>query len=128
MHRFRSEAGEDACAPREKPEAILYVSEFMIRRCICLTLQPRRTNSVASQSRSSGCDGLTPIFPKLLGVGTMPRPKCQCQIRLTMTRAVSGLSADAIHSANARRRPLLTPLRGEWVIGGGEVASTNTCR
>ena len=35
-------------------------------------------------------------MPKLLGVATKPRPKWCCQIRLTITRAVSGLSALAI--------------------------------
>jgi hypothetical protein len=37
----------------------------------------------------------------------MPVPKCQPQIRFTMTRAVSGLSFEAIHSASARRLPLV---------------------
>ena len=56
------------------------------------------TNSTASQSSSSGCDGGSPILPKLLGVRTMPSPKWCCQRRLTITRAVSGLSR--------RRQPL----------------------
>ena len=35
----------------------------------------------------------------------MPRPKWYCQMRLTITRAVSGLSGEAIQSASTRRRP-----------------------
>ena len=37
----------------------------------------------------------------------MPRPKCFCQSRLTMTRAVSGLSGEAIQCASAQ-----APARG----------------
>ena len=36
--------------------------------------------------------GRRPSVPKLSGVRTMPCPKCQSQIRLAITRAVSGLS------------------------------------
>ena len=60
-------------------------------------LQPRFMNSTASQSSSSGCVGGSPILPKFSSVATMPRPKCFCQRRLTMTRAVSGFSREPIH-------------------------------
>ena len=66
-------------------------------------------NHTASQSSNSGCVGRDPILPKLFGVATSPRPKCCCQMRLTITRAVSGLLADAIHCASASRRPLGPP-------------------
>src|SRR5262249_50861893 len=52
-----------------------------------------------------GCVGFEPIAPKLLGVATMPRPKWNCQIRLTIDRAVTGLSARASQRANSRRLP-----------------------
>src|SRR5687768_143860 len=46
----------------------------------------------------------------------MPRPKWYCQMRLTITRAVSGLSFDAIQSARTVRRPLvLAPVAGVGV-------------
>ena len=51
-------------------------------------------NSTASQSSSSGCVGGSPILPKFSSVATMPRPKCFCQRRLTMTRAVSGFCGE----------------------------------
>ncbi len=77
-----------------------------ISRCIDFRLQPRATNSVASQSSSSGCVGSSPIVPKSLGVATRPRPKWCCQSRLTITRAVSGWSGRTSHSASAVRRPV----------------------
>src|SRR6202030_2071136 len=58
----------------------------------------------ASQSSNSGCDGASPILPKLLGVRTIPSPKWCCQMRFTITRAVNGFSGSATHSANPRRR------------------------
>ena len=60
-----------------------------------LMLQPRFMNSTASQSSSCGCVGGSPILPKLSSVATMPRPKWWCQMRLTITRAVSGFCARA---------------------------------
>ena len=81
-------------------------------------LQPRFMNSTESQSSNSGCVGGSPILPKLSSVATMPRPKWWNQIRLTITRAVSGLSGDAIHSASANRRPDVRPSdRGISVAG-----------
>jgi len=41
--------------------------------------------------------------PKSLGVLTRPWPKCHIQMRLTITRAVSGLSLLAIACANSSR-------------------------
>ena len=49
--------------------------------------QPVRTNSVASQSSSSGCDGHSPCEPKSSTVLTSPVPNAFCQKRLTATRA-----------------------------------------
>ena len=65
-------------------------------------LHPARTNSVASQSSSSGCVGGSPCVPKSSLVSTMPRPKNCSQTRLTVTRAVSGLSS--LDAASARGR------------------------
>ena len=56
-------------------EDCLYVLEVMMSRWIDLTLQLERMNSRASQSRSSGCVGGTPLFPKLPTVLTMPCSK-----------------------------------------------------
>src|SRR6476646_7851604 len=65
-------------------------------------------NQVASQSISSGCVGRAPILPKLLGVATSPLPKCCCQTRLTITRAVSVFWRLAIQRARASRRPAVS--------------------
>ncbi len=70
---------------------------------MCFMLQPRSTNSVASQSSSSGCDGLSPCVPKSSDVRTMPRPKNSCQMRFTATRAVSGFSRETSQRASASR-------------------------
>ena len=71
-----------------------------------LELHPRRTNSFASQSRSSGWLGGSPSRPKSLGVPASPRPKWYCQIRLTITRVESGLSLPLIQRASASLRPV----------------------
>ena len=52
-----------------------------------------------------------PFLPKSLAVLTRPWPKWCCQIRLTMTRAVKGLSRLAIHSASSLRRLSPSPSR-----------------
>ncbi|PYR86343.1 MAG: hypothetical protein DMG18_03030 [Acidobacteria bacterium] len=83
-----------------------------------LMLQPRFMNSTANQSSISGCVGGSPIFPKLSSVGTMPRPKWWCQTRLTMTRAASGFSREASHSASALRRPEVRPSAGGISVAG----------
>ena len=50
----------------------------------------------------------------------MPRPKWYCQTRLTITRAVSGLSFEASQSASAVRRPLdLAFGPGAGIAGSG---------
>ena len=41
---------------------------------------------VARWSSSSGCDGRSPVTPKLSTVETIPRPNRWCQTRLTITR------------------------------------------
>ena len=80
------------------------MAEVTINRCIAFFIsQPRWTNSVASQSSSSGCDGRSPFVPKSSTVATRPTPKCCAQKRLTATRAVSGLSGATSHLASARR-------------------------
>ena len=61
-------------------------------------------NSLANQSSSSGWLGLAPALPKSLAVGTMPRPKTCCQMRLTITRASSGLFRLVAHLAKRARR------------------------
>ena len=82
-----------------------YVSLVRISRCSFFSDQSASCmNQSASQSSSSGCVGRAPIWPKSLGVATSPSPKWCCQTRLTITRAVSGLSALAIQRASVSRR------------------------
>ena len=59
--------------------------------------------SAASQSRRSGWVGNSPWKPKSSMVRTKPRPKNACHWRLTMTRAVSGLSVETSQRANSSR-------------------------
>ena len=66
----------------------------------------------ASQSRSSGWDGLDPFRPKSKTVVTSGRPKCRAQTWFTITRAESGFCRSAIQFASADRRPVL-------VVGNG---------
>ena len=47
--------------------------------------------------------GRSPSAPKLHGVFTSPRPKCHAHTRFTITRAVSGLSFDAMAFARSSR-------------------------
>jgi hypothetical protein len=76
-----------------------------IRRCSFFSDHPAScVNQCASQSSSSGCVGGSPIRPKSLGVRTRPWPKCCCQTRLTITRAVSGFAGLAIHCASPSLR------------------------
>src|SRR5438093_11147146 len=92
----------------------------MMSLCIGLNFHPRLTDSDASQSSNSGCVGGTPNLPKSFALATMPRPKWCCQIRLTITRAVTGLSFDAIQFARTERRPLLrAPAGGSGILGSG---------
>ena len=49
-----------------------YAAESTISRCSGLSRQPPSTNSAASQSSSSGCDGRPPLKPKSLGVRDDP--------------------------------------------------------
>ena len=66
-------------------------------------LQPRSMNSMASQSRSLGWLGFSPLMPKLFGVLTRACPICHCQIRFTITRVVRGLSGRVNHYASCLR-------------------------
>src|SRR5690606_9817039 len=77
----------------------------MITRCKDLTDHPLRKKRSASQSSSRGCVGFFPVAPKLLGLPAIALPKCHCQMRLTITRAVSVLSGLAIQFTKAVRRP-----------------------
>ena len=77
----------------------------MISRCSRLNFQPCWTKSAANQSSNSGCVGLPPLAPRLFGLAASGWPKCCCQTRLTMERAVNGFPGSAIQRANARRRP-----------------------
>ena len=50
-----------------------------------------------------GMGGFPPWTPKTSGVLTKPIPKYFCQYRLTVTRAVRGLSGETIQRARPRR-------------------------
>src|SRR5439155_10808175 len=76
------------------------------------------TNSLASQSSSSGWLGRSPWTPKSSVVFTSPVPKNVCQKRFTVARAVSGLSGETIQFATARR------FRGASFGSGGRLAGT----
>ena len=91
---------------------------------------PCSTNSAASQSSSSWFDGRSPITPKSLGVRTMPVPIRNCQMRFTITRAVSGFSGDASQFASAVRRPVrrLRESRKPPCITRGTAGSTGSRR
>ena len=79
-----------------------------MRRCSFLNDQPSSINVAASQSSNSGCVGSLPVPPKLFGLPAIAWPKCHCQTRFTITRAVSGFSLLVIHCANSVRRPLFS--------------------
>ena len=62
--------------------------------------------------------GRVALLPKLFGERTMPRPKWCCQTRLAITRAVSGLSGEAIQLASTVRRPVVfAPAAGAGIAG-----------
>ena len=65
--------------------------------------------------------GRSPVIPKLLGVSTMPVPKCPFQMRLTMTRMAMGCFR---MSSASSRRPL--PLVNGCGIAGREHAQEMT--
>ncbi len=88
-----------------------YVFESTMVRMSCLMLQFFLVNSMASQSRSSGLLGYSPWSPKSPMLLLRPDPKNWLQSLLTNTRAVSGLSGEAIHLARSRRvSPIFFPL------------------
>ena len=91
------------CLGIVKAALILYVFESMMMRCIVLIDQPDSTNRRASQSSSKGWLGRPPRAPKLSGVATSPLPKCQRQIRLTITRLVSGCAGSVSQRASSSR-------------------------
>ena len=65
--------------------------------------QPERTNSVASQSSSSGWLGRSPCEPKSSVVLTSPSPKNICQCAIDGHAAVSGLAGSTSQRANPSR-------------------------
>ena len=99
-----------------------YTLDIMMSLWSRLSFQSPSMNSLASQSSNSGCVGCSPSLPKSFVLGTMPRPKWYCQTRFTNTRAVSGLSFDAIQSASTVRRPLdlRTGLQRSGIFGLGQ--------
>src|SRR5204862_12957 len=78
------------------------------------TDQPPSRNFTASESSSAWLLGLLPVVPKLSGEVTRPCPNSHCQMRFTITRAVSGLPLASIHSASSRR-----PLLAAGSLGAG---------
>ena len=68
-------------------------------------------NSTANQSSSAGCVGGTPCEPKSFSVCTIPRPKKCCHMRLTATRARSGLFRSATQRAKSSRSPFVLARR-----------------
>src|SRR3978361_866898 len=94
----------------------------MISRWSVFKDHPDATNRRARWSRSAGWLGRSPILPKLLGVATSPRPKWCSQTRLTITRAVSGLSGLAMARARSSR-PL--PLVAKGAAPSGERTGGN---
>ncbi len=70
-----------------------------------LRLHPSSANVTASQSSNSGCAcGPLAADAEVVRRATRPSPKCHCETRFTITRAVSGFFGSAIHSAQPRRR------------------------
>ena len=67
---------------------------------------------VARWSSSSGCDGGSPVTPKLSTDFTRPVPKRWCQTRLTMTRETRGLRGLESHCANSSLPLCLTLTTG----------------
>ena len=64
-------------------------------------------------------------MPKLLGVSTMPRPKCHRHTRLTMTRDEIGCLM--ISSASSRRPlPLVNSLASPPFISDGSARGADT--
>lgn len=102
-----------------------YVADVTINLCMNLTSQCLSINSTASQSSSAGCVGLSPRVPKSSEVVTNPREKNCCHIRLTATRAVSGLSRDVSQRASDSRVGILAGVGSD---GKKEGASGCTAR
>ena len=61
-----------------------------------------------------------PMGPKSSMVGTMPRPKRWCQMRLAATRAVSGFSLETTCRARSRRP--------DELVGGGPFSPPKAVR
>src|SRR5437879_8483268 len=80
-----------------------YVVDVTMSRCSAFRLQPRSMNSTASQSSSSGCEGVSLCDPRSSLVLTRPVPKYVCQTRLTNERAVVGDLRSTSHWAKSSR-------------------------
>jgi len=80
----------------EVPLAIFFQQRELDR----LTANVERDATVLATIYEEALEDQAPIDPKPFGVATIPRPKCQLQTRLTMTRAVSGLLSSAIQFAS----------------------------
>ncbi len=74
--------------------------------------------STASQSSNSGCDGSEPCVPKSSSLTTRPVPNNWAHTRLTITRAVNGLSRLTSQCAKPSR------LRGASAGNGWNAAGT----
>ena len=57
----------------------------------------RNVSATNTYGNTSGWLGGVPRVPKSLAVFTRPAPKCPCQMRLTMTRAVNGFFGSVNH-------------------------------
>ena len=80
------------------------MDDSAIARSARLTLHPHSPEKrTARSSNKSGWLGGSPVEPKSSSVRTRPTPNIRAQSRLTATRAVSGLSGEATHRANASR-------------------------
>ena len=91
--------------------------------------QPLSMNRLAKEVEELGMGGGSPLTPKSLGVETRPTPKCSCQIRLTITRAVNGLSGLAMAWARSRRPlPLVKGLASPLVETPGGTVEGSVCR
>ena len=103
--QIRRFAGSTATAAGEALAARAYDRLRTIDRTRRLIDQPSCTNWLARWSSNSGCDGVSPVVPKLSTDRTSPSSKRCCQTRLTITRDVSGF-AGLVSQVASSNRPL----------------------
>ena len=96
-----------------------YVADVTISLCICFTSQPLRTNSVASQSSNSGCDGMLALHAEIL------RRLHQARAEVLLPEAIHR------HARGERMLRINQPLREAQPVGrrvlrasGGRIAGT----